>query len=179
MRIILDCVALCNQFASAQFSGAVSRRAFHTDESFGSIPTSAPLLPPPMHPRKPLPHAEQILRMQGCLRRLSTQLRNRYAEFFEATKGRRECALEVQLRHRLLDSTRDAVALAEACLKELRRQEALFYAPFKPGDRVVVEAKDNGIVKCRGHFLIVDICPDKRRDFHYEALEITKTGAIY
>lgn len=132
-----------------------------------------------MHPRKPLPHAEQILRMQGCLRRLSTQLRNRYAEFFEATKGRRECALEVQLRHRLLDSTRDAVALAEACLKELRRQEALFYAPFKPGDRVVVEAKDNGIVKCRGHFLIVDICPDKRRDFHYEALEITKTGAIY
>lgn len=87
--------------------------------------------------------------------------------------------MEVQLRHRLLESTRDAVALAEACVIELRRQEAMFYAPFKPGDRVLVESEDNGIVKFRGHFLIVDICPERQRDFHYEALEITKAGAIH
>ena len=54
------------------------------------------------------------------------------------------CAFEVHLRDRLLEATRDAVALAEACLKELRRQEALFYAPYKPGDRVLVEYQATG-----------------------------------
>jgi hypothetical protein len=131
-----------------------------------------------MYPRKPYPHAEQIVRMTRCLRRLRTQLRHRYDEFFEATKGRRECAFEVQLHHRLLQATRDTVALAESCLEELRRQEVLFYAPFKPGDRVVVDYQDNGVPRTRGPYLIFDISPDKRRDFHYLALEITKSGAI-
>ena len=132
-----------------------------------------------MYPRKPLPHADQILRMKRCLQRLRTQLNHRYDEFFEATKGRRECALEVQLRHRLVEATRDAVALAEACLGELRRQEALFYAPFKPGDCVVVDYEDNGVISTRGTYLIVDVCPDKRRDFHYRAVELTKKGAVH
>lgn len=88
---------------------------------------------PAMYPRKPLPHADQIARMKRYLRRLRTELHHRYDEFFEATKGRRECAFEVHLRDRLLEATRDTVALAEACLEELRRQEAMFYAPYKPG----------------------------------------------
>ena len=49
-----------------------------------------------MYPRKPLPYADQIDHMKRYLRRLRTELRHRYDEFFEATKGRRECALEVQ-----------------------------------------------------------------------------------
>jgi len=132
-----------------------------------------------MYPRKPLPHAEQIVRMRRCLQRLRTQLHHRYDEFFEATKRRRECAFEVQLRHRLVETTRDAVALAEACLEELRRQEAMFYAAFKPGDRVVVDYEDNGVISTRGPYLIVDVCPDKRRNFHYRAVELTKKGAVH
>ena len=57
---------------------------------------------------------------------------------------RRECAFEVHLRDRLLEATRDTVALAGACLEELRRQEAMFYAPYKPGDRVLVEYQATG-----------------------------------
>ena len=132
-----------------------------------------------MYPRKPLPYADQIDHMKRYLRRLRTELRHRYDEFFEATKGRRECALEVQLRNRLLEATRDTVALAEACLLELRRQEALFYAPFKPGDRVVVDYRDKDAARTLGTFLIIDVCPDKRSAFHYEALELTKSGAIH
>ena len=50
-----------------------------------------------------------------------------------STKGRLECAFEVHLRDRLLEATRDPVVLAKACLEELRRQEPMFYAPYKPG----------------------------------------------
>lgn len=132
-----------------------------------------------MYPRKPLSHADQIVRMKSCLQRFRTQLRHRYDEFFEATKGRRECALEVQLRHRLVEATRDAVALAEACVDELRRQEAMFYAPFKPGDCVIVDYEDHGAISTSGTYLIVDVCPDKRRDFYYRALELTKKGAVH
>jgi hypothetical protein len=132
-----------------------------------------------MYPRKPAPHTEQIARIRRCLLRLRTQLRHRYDEYFEATKGRRECAFEVQLRHRLLESTREAVALAEACLEELRRQELMFYSPFKPGDRIVVDYVDNGVARTRGPYIIVDICPGKRRAFHYQALELTKAGAVH
>ena len=131
-----------------------------------------------MYPRKPLSHAEQLVRMKRCLGRLRTQLRHRYDEFFEATKGRRECALEVQLRSRLLEATRDVVALGEACLEELRRQELLFYAPFKPGDRILIDRAGEGITTTLGPYLIVDVCPDKRRAFHYRAVELTKKGAV-
>lgn len=132
-----------------------------------------------MYPRKPLPYADQIDHMKRYLRRLRTELRHRYDEFFEATKGRRECALEVQLRSRVLDATRDIVALAEACLQELRRQEALFYSPFKPGDLVVADYRDQDVTRSLGMYLIIDVCPDKRSAFHYEALELTKSGAIH
>ena len=132
-----------------------------------------------MYPRKPLSHAEQVEHLKRYLRRLRTELRHHYDGFFNATKGRRECAFEVQLRSRLLDTTRDTVALAEACLEELRRQEAMFYAPYKPGDRVIVEHDDKGITHSRGPYLIVDVCPDKRSGFHYEVVELTKSGAMH
>ena len=132
-----------------------------------------------MYPRKPLPHADQIARMNRCVRRLRTELRHRFDEFFEATKGRRECALEVAVRDRLLDATKDAVALAEACLEELRRQEAMFYAPFKPGDRVIAEYMVDGSVHTGGPYLIIDVRPEKRGGFHYEAAKLTKRGVMH
>jgi hypothetical protein len=132
-----------------------------------------------MYPRKPLPYADQIDHMKRYLRRLRSELRHRYDEFFEATKGRRECALEVQLRHRILEYTRESVALAEACLQELQRQEVLFYAPFKPGDYVVVDYQEGGAARSLGRYLVIDVCPDKWSGFHYEALAITKAGAIH
>jgi len=97
-----------------------------------------------MYPRKPLPHADQIARMKRYLRRLRTELHHRYDEFFEATKGRRECAFEVHLRDRLLEAQRDTVALAEACLEEFRHQEAMFYAPYKPGTVFSSNIKSTG-----------------------------------
>ena len=129
--------------------------------------------------RKPLPHAEQIERMKRYLRRLRTELRHRYDEFFAATKGRRDCPFEVSLKSRQLDSAREAVALAEACLTELRRQEAMFYAPFKPGDRVVVEYIDKGTLQTRGPYLITDIEPGKKTGYTYQVVELTKTGTIH
>ena len=132
-----------------------------------------------MYPRKPLPHADEIARMKRCLRRLRTELHHRYDEFFEATKGRRECAFEVHLRDRLLEATCDTAALAEACLEELRRQEAMFYAPYKPGDRLLAEYQVDRATLTRGPYLIIDVCPDKRGGFHYEAAELTKKGTMH
>ncbi len=117
--------------------------------------------------------------MKRYLRRLNTELRHRYDEFFAATKGRRDCPFEVRLKSRQLDATREAVALAEACLTELRRQEAMFYAPFKPGDRVVVEYTDKGTLQTRGPYLITDIEPSKKSGYTYQVVELTKAGAIH
>ena len=110
---------------------------------------------------------------------MRTELHHRYDEFFEATKGPRECAFEVHLRDRLLEATRDTVALAEACLEELRRQEAMFYAPYKPGDRVLVEYQVDRVTVTRGPYLSIDVCPDKRGGFHYEAAELAKKGTMH
>ena len=61
--------------------------------------------------------------------------------------------------------TRDTVALAEGCLEELRRQEAMFYAPYKPGDRVLVDYKADRATVTRGPYLIIDVCPDNAVSF--------------
>ena len=129
--------------------------------------------------RKPLPHVEQIERMKRYLRRLRTELRHRYDEFFAATKGRRDCPFEVSLRSRQLDAAREAVALAEACLTELRRQEAMFYAPFKPGDRVRVEYTDKGTLQTRGPYLVTDVEPGRKAGYSYQVVELTRAGTIH
>lgn len=132
-----------------------------------------------MHPRKPLPHADQIARLQRYLRRSRTELIHRYDESFDATKGRRDCPLEVSVRRLTTAHFRDAVSLLEACLEELQRQEAMFYAPFKPGDRIAVERTIDGVRKLTGPYLVVDVLPDKRTRYVYECGTLTKDGAIY
>jgi hypothetical protein len=129
--------------------------------------------------RKPLPHAEQIERMKRYLRRLRTELRHRHDEFFASTRDRRDCPFEVSLKSRQLDATREAVALAEACLTELRRQEAMFYAPFKPGDRVVVEYADKGTLQTHGPYLVTDVEPWKKTGYCYRVVELTRAGTIH
>jgi hypothetical protein len=52
----------------------------------------------------------------------------------------------------------------------------MFYAPYKRGDRVLVEYQVDRVTVTRGLYLIIDVCPDKRGGFHYEAAELTKKG---
>jgi len=132
-----------------------------------------------MYPRKPLSHAEQLVRLKRYLVRSRTELRHRYDEFFEATKGRRDCPLEVRIRHRMIDHHRDVVSLLEACVEELQRQEAMFYASFKPGDCVTVERSCDGLSTKSGPYLIVDVLPDRRARYSYECVALTKSGAVY
>jgi hypothetical protein len=133
-----------------------------------------------MSVRKPLPHAEQVALMKTYVRKLHTQLNHRYQELFATARKRRECPLEVSLRSRMVEVTRDTVGLAEASLEELRRQEAMFYAPFTPGDRITVEYVDRGTTVVRGPYLVVDIRPGKKAPaFCYEVQELTKAGALH
>lgn len=132
-----------------------------------------------MYPRKPLPHAEQIDRLRRRLRRLRTLLNHRYLESYELTRKRRDCPFEMNLLRRLTDATSETVMLAEACLQELRRQEVMFYAPFKPGDCVSVEFEDARGEKRTEYRLVADITPGKRSgDFYYEVFDLTKAGTI-
>jgi hypothetical protein len=132
-----------------------------------------------MYPRRPLPHAEQLERLRRYLRRLRTETKHRYEEIYDGTGRRRECAFEVSLRQRQVEAAQEIQALAEACLHELMRQEALFFAPFKPGDRITAELVDRKQSYKLGPYLIVDIEPDKRFGFVYEVVEITKSGAMH
>jgi len=50
-----------------------------------------------VYPRKPMSYKEQILRVKGLVRRLNTEVRRRYEEFFEVTRKRLDCPFEVQL----------------------------------------------------------------------------------
>lgn len=132
-----------------------------------------------MYPRKPLPHTEQIVRLKRLLRRTRTEVQHRYEDLFDSTKGRRECPLEVAVRRRLLAASLDAVSLLEACVEELQRQEAMFYAPFKPGDCIVVDRVERGVSETFGPYLIVDVLPDKRALYTYDCVALTKAGAMY
>jgi len=132
-----------------------------------------------MHPRKPLPHADQLSRLRRYLRRTRTELRHRYEECFDATRGRRECPLEVRVRRRMIEHYDETASLLEACVKEMERQEAMFYAPFKPGDRIEVLQIRDGICEAAGPYLVVDVLPDKRARYMYDCVALTKAGAIY
>ena len=134
---------------------------------------------PTIYSRKPLPHAEQIVRLKRLLRRSRTEVQHRYDDLFGSTKGRRECPLEVAVRRKLLSASQDAVSLLEASVEELERQRAMFYAPFKPGDRIVVERTERGVSETFGPFLIIDILPSKRSRYTYDCVALTKAGAMY
>jgi len=129
-----------------------------------------------MYPRKPLSYREQLARLNAYLGRARTDLRRKYDEFFGATKGRRDCPLEVQIRHRAVDHALSTVKLLEACVQEVQRQEAMFYAPFKPGDRIEVGRHEGGTFET---FLVVDVLPDKKTLYSYECVALTRSGAMY
>jgi hypothetical protein len=77
------------------------------------------------------------------------------------------------------DHFEDAVSLLEACVEELKRQEALFLAPFKPGDCIVVERTAEGASNTYGPYMIVDVLPDKRTKYSYDCVALTKGGSMY
>ena len=129
-----------------------------------------------MYPRKPLPYSDQLARLKTHLRRARTDLRRKYEEFFESSKGRRDCPLEVQIKSRSVDHALSTVKLLETCVYEIKRQEAMFYAPFKPGDRIEVELV-NG--KGFGTYLVVEILPDKETKYQYDCVALTKNGSMY
>ena len=80
-----------------------------------------------MYPRKPLPYGEQLARLKTYFRRARTDLRRKYDEFFESTKGRRDCPLEVEIKHRAIEHAMNTVKLLEVCVQEVERHEAMFY----------------------------------------------------
>jgi hypothetical protein len=128
-----------------------------------------------MYPRKPLANGEQIARLKIYLRWARRDLRRKYDEFFETTKGRRDCPFEVQVRHCAVDHAQSIVKLLEACLGEVQRQEAMFYAPFKPGDRIEIERHGEEF----DSFLVIDVLPDKKTRYSYECVALTKSGSMY
>ena len=132
-----------------------------------------------MSARKPLPHAEQLVRLKRYLRRSRTELPHRYDELFESTKGRRDCPLEVSVRRRMVDHFEDSVSLLESCVEELQRQEALFFAPFKPGDCIAVERDVDGAPKMSGPYMVIDVLPDQRTQYSYDCVALTKNGSMY
>jgi hypothetical protein len=98
-----------------------------------------------------------------------------YDEFFQATKGRRDCPLEVQLKSRAVDHALSTVKLLEACVHEVQRQEAIFFAPFKPGDLIDVDRHDGGTFDT---YLVIDVLPDKKTKYSYECVALTKSGSM-
>ncbi len=129
-----------------------------------------------MYPRNPLTHGEQLARLKTYHRRARTELRRKYDEFFEATQGRRDCPLEVQVRHRAVDHAQSIVRLLEACLEEVQRQDAMFHAPFKPGDCIEIERQGG---KAFDSVLVIDVLPDKKTRYCYECVALTKHGSMY
>jgi len=76
----------------------------------------------------------------------------------------------------MIEHFQDAVSLLEACVEEMKRQEAMFYAPFKPGDRITVERIDGRALRtASGPFMVVDVFPDTRYRYSYECVALTRT----
>jgi len=115
--------------------------------------------------------------LRKLVRELNRELTRKYDAFFTATNGRRDCPFDVSIRSRQIEHVREHVKVAEACLFEMQRQEAMFYAPFKPGDRVCVVRDEVGAEHV-SHYLVVDIEP-RRRGFSYSAVPLTKQVLMY
>jgi hypothetical protein len=129
-----------------------------------------------MYPRKPLSYGEQLARLKTYLGRARTDLRRKYDHFFAATKGRRDCPFEVQFRHLEVDHALSTVKLLECCVQEVQRQEAMFYAPFKAGDRIEFQRHQGGAF---GAYLVIDVLPDKKTRYSYECVALTKSGSMF
>jgi hypothetical protein len=52
----------------------------------------------------------------------------------------------------------------------------MFYAPFKPGDRIELQRHEGGACDA---YLVVDVLPDKKTQYSYECVALTKNGSMY
>jgi hypothetical protein len=84
--------------------------------------------------------------------------------------------LAVALISRQSKQGHENVKLAEACLAELLRQEALELSPFKAGDCISVSYLASGIQDPRPYLILEVAAERKRGTYSYRTLAITKQG---
>lgn len=125
----------------------------------------------------PLSHSDQIDRIRRLIRRLRTKQRKAWEEADSLYRKRRRCPAEMALLVRQSQQVQDNIMLAEACLKELLRQEALALSPWKAGDCVIVSYVDYSGPRDKMPYLILEVeAGVKRGAYSYRVLAITKEG---
>lgn len=103
----------------------------------------------------------------------------RASEELDAGFGKRaRRPFENSLRWRRYRDATDLELIAEACLHDLRKVQAMRLAPFSPGDQVVATLTLKGFPSMEKRYGIWDVEPNARGSYSYEAVWITKSGTL-
>ena len=124
--------------------------------------------------------AQQIEDLTLHLQTVSANVRRASRELDAGFSRRLRRPLESSLRWRRYQDATDLLKIAEACLHDLQKVQALRLAPFSPGDQVVATfTAMAGRPQMEARYGIWDIEPGPHESYSYEVVEITKTGALF
>lgn len=129
--------------------------------------------------RSPLPIAEQITLLRTYLRTLRADTRRAYQELESGYRKRRVCPLMESLRYERARHAYEFEDIGEACLKQLRKAQAINVAPFFPGDVISVEVVMKGYERPAERYVVYDVEPGKWDEYHYVVWQLTKSGALF
>ena len=122
--------------------------------------------------------AQQIEDLSLHLRTIRANVRRATNEL-DAGFSRRMCRpFESSLRWKRYQDATDLQMIAEACLHDLRKAQAMRFAPFHPGDQVIATLTLKGFTPTETRYGIWDVEPSKRSSYSYEAVRITKAGTL-
>ena len=122
--------------------------------------------------------AQQIDDLSLHLRTIRANVRRATKELDASFSRRTRRPFESSLRWRRYQDATDLQMIAEACLHDLRKAQAFRLAPFHPGDQVIATLALKDFTATETRYGIWDIEPNEGSSYSYEAVRITKSGAL-
>jgi hypothetical protein len=122
--------------------------------------------------------SQQIEDLTRYLRTIRANVRCAGEELNTGFVRRARRPLENSLRWRRYRDAADLQLIAEACLHDLRKVQAVRFAPFSPGDQVIGTLTVKGIPPTTRRYAIWDIEPTPRELYCYQAIRITNAGDL-
>jgi hypothetical protein len=126
-----------------------------------------------------MPIFKQIEVLRRYLRTLQADCNRAMRESSAHYRKRKVCPFAEKLRWRRMQNAWELRDIANACLDELRRAHVLSIADFLPGDQITMEVILRGHERSPERYLISDVVPSKRGEYHYEVWRLTKAGRPY
>jgi hypothetical protein len=122
---------------------------------------------------------DQIVALRMFIRALRADINRASRDQNVNYLKRRVSPFVVNLRYHRLFSAYEVEEVAQECLNQLRKANALSIAEFFPGDLITLEVILKGLARRPERHIIKDVEWSKPNSYHYIAWQVTKEGNLF